>query len=232
VVQPETLLRWHRAGFKALWRWRSWPGPTLRIAAETVAPIRSMARENLLLGCGEDSRRIAQARDQSQQAHGAEVHARCATASAWRAAQWSTFLRNHACDVWACDFWQAYDLFFRPIFTLVFIKLARNVVFAATTRIAVTGMGRAAASQPDPPLGVAPKFLIRDRDDKFGTALDALALATGIRVIRTAVRAPNMNAICEHFLGSLRRECLDHILVNSSTGLRISPSGRAYAASS
>jgi hypothetical protein len=60
---------------------------------------------------------------------------------------------------------------------------------------------------------VAPKFLIRDRDSKFGTAFDALAVATGIRVIRTAVRAPNMNAICERFLGSLRRECLDHILV-------------------
>ena len=63
------------------------------------------------------------------------------------------------------------------------------------------------------PLGVAPKFLIRDRHSKFGTAFDALAVATGIRVIRTAVRAPNMNAICERFLGSLRRECLDHILV-------------------
>jgi hypothetical protein len=83
VVQPETLLRWHRAGFKALWRWRSRPGCTLRIAAETVA-----------------------------------------------------LIRNHACNVWACDFLQAYDLFFRPIFTLVFIELAtRNVVFAATTRM-------------------------------------------------------------------------------------------------
>jgi len=55
--------------------------------------------------------------------------------------------------------------------------------------------------------------LIRDRDDKFGTAFDALARATGIRVVRAAVRAPNMNAICERFLGSLRRECLDHVLV-------------------
>jgi transposase InsO family protein len=52
---------------------------------------------------------------------------------------------------------------------------------------------------------------IRDRDDKFETAFDTLARATGIRVIRTAVRAPNMNAVCERFLGSLRRECLDHV---------------------
>jgi transposase InsO family protein len=127
--------------------------------------------------------------------------------------RWSTFLRNHACNVWACDFLQAYDLFFRPIFTLVFIELAtRNVVFAATTRMPSQAWV-AQQLRNATPLGVAPKFLIRDRDDKFGTALDALALATGIRVIRTAVRAPNMNAICERFLGALRRECLDHILV-------------------
>ena len=63
------------------------------------------------------------------------------------------------------------------------------------------------------PCGAGPRFLIRDGDDKFGTAFDALARATGIRVVRTAVRAPNMNAVCERFLGSLRRECLDHVLV-------------------
>ena len=69
------------------------------------------------------------------------------------------------------------------------------------------------------PSGVAPRFLIRDRDDKFGTAFDVLARATGIRMIRTAVRAPNMNAICERFLGSLRRECLDHVLVLDESAL-------------
>jgi putative transposase len=63
------------------------------------------------------------------------------------------------------------------------------------------------------PAGAAPRFLIRDRDDKFGSAFDVLARATGIRMVRTAVRAPNMNAVCERFLGSLRRECLDHVLV-------------------
>jgi putative transposase len=73
-------------------------------------------------------------------------------------------------------------------------------------------MGDAATAQRDP-LGAAPRFSIRDRDDKFGVAFDALARATGIRVIRTAVRAPDMNAVCERSLGSLRRECLDHIIM-------------------
>jgi hypothetical protein len=69
------------------------------------------------------------------------------------------------------------------------------------------------------PLGVAPRFLLLDHDNKFGVAFDALALAAGIRVIRTAVRAPDMNAVCERFLGSLRRECLDHVLVTRRPAL-------------
>jgi putative transposase len=130
-----------------------------------------------------------------------------------RGQRWSTFLRNHGKETWACDFLQAYDVFFRPIFALVFIELAtRKVMHAATTR----GPSQAWVTQQvrnATPFGAAPRFLIRDRDDKFGADFDALARATGIRVVRTAVRAPDMNAICERFLGSLRRECLDHLLV-------------------
>jgi transposase InsO family protein len=127
--------------------------------------------------------------------------------------RWSTFLRNHAGETWACDFLQAYDVFFRPIFALVFIELGtRRVMHATTTRFPsqawVTQQLRNAT-----PVGVTPRFLVRDRDDKFGPAFDALARATSIRMVRTAIRAPNMNAICERFLGSLRRECLDHLLV-------------------
>jgi putative transposase len=139
--------------------------------------------------------------------------ARAARPARPRGQRWSTFLRNHAPEIWACDFLQAYDVFFRSIFAFVFIELAtRKVVFAVTTRFPsqtwVTQQLRNAT-----PAGAAPRFLIRDRDDKFGSAFDALARATGIRMVRTAVRAPNMNAVCERFLGSLRRECLDHALV-------------------
>ncbi|MGA3123467.1 MAG: integrase core domain-containing protein [Polyangiaceae bacterium] len=198
VVQPETLLRWHRAGFKALWRWRSRPGCTLRIAAETVALIRTMARENALWGAERIRGELLKLGIKVSK-RTVQKYMRAARTHPPGGQRWSTFLRNHACNVWACDFLQAYDLFF-------------NVVFAATTRMPSQAWV-AQQLRNATPLGVAPKFLIRDRDDKFGTALDALALATGIRVIRTAVRAPNMNAICERFLGALRRECLDHILV-------------------
>jgi putative transposase len=212
IVQPETLLRWHRAGFQALWRWRSRTRPASRLAPETVALVRSMASANRLWGaeriCGELLKLGVKVSKRTIQRY-----MRNARPCGPRGQRWSTFLRNHAHEIWACDFLQAYDVFFRPVFALVFIELAtRKVVLAATTRFPsqawVTQQLRNAT-----PLGVAPRFLLLDHDNKFGVAFDALARATGIRVIRTAVRAPDMNAVCERFLGSLRRECLDHVLV-------------------
>ena len=120
--------------------------------------------------------------------------------------RWATFLKAHAGGIWACDFPQTYDLFFRPLFALVFIELgSRTVRHAAATRSPsqawVTQQLREATA-----LGAAPRFLLRDRDGKFPETFDLLARVTGIRVIRSPVRAPDMNAVCERFLGSLRRD--------------------------
>jgi transposase InsO family protein len=70
------------------------------------------------------------------------------------------------------------------------------------------------------PFGHAPQFIIRDRDDKFGAVFDRVAAGVGTRVLHTAVRAPLMNAVCERFLGSVRRECLDHVIILSERHLR------------
>jgi putative transposase len=212
IVQPETLLRWHRAGFKALWRWRSRTRPASRLAPDTAALVRSMASANRLWGA-ERIRGELLKLGLKVSKRTVQRYMRAGRPRRPRGQRWSTFLRNHAHEIWACDFLQAYDVFFRPIFAFVFIELAsRKVMLAATTRVPsqawVTPQLRNAT-----PFGAAPRFLIRDRDDKFGAAFDALARATGIRMIRTVVRAPDMNAICERFLGSLRRECLDHVLV-------------------
>src|SRR3984957_13221679 len=183
IVQPETLLRWHRAGFKALWLWRSRTRPASRIAAETVALIRSMAAANRLWGAERIRGELLKLGVKISK-RTIQKYMRAARPVRPRGQRWSTFLRNHAQEIWACDFVQA--VFFRSIFALVFIELAtRKVVFAATTRFPsqawVTQQLRNAT-----PSGAAPRFLIRDRDDKFGAAFDALA--TGIRVVRTAVR--------------------------------------------
>ncbi len=99
-----------------------------------------------------------------------------------------------------------------PIFAFFIIDLGhRKVVHVAVTRSPseqwVAQQLRNATVD-----GVRPRFLLRDRDGKFGTAFDQVGEGTGIRVLKTAVRAPNINAACERFLGSVRRECLDHVI--------------------
>mgnify|MGYP001819258506 FL=1 len=126
---------------------------------------------------------------------------------------WATFLKNHASDIWACDFVQTYDLIFRSIFVFVVIEhSSRRIVHVAST-YHPTDAWVAQQLREATPWNQKPRYLIRDNDGKYGPRFSAVAKATGIKEITTSVRAPDMNAICERFVGTLRRECLDHILV-------------------
>jgi len=127
--------------------------------------------------------------------------------------RWATFLENHSKNIWACDFVQTYDIWFRPIFAFFIINVGtREVVHVAVTR-APTQQWTAQQLRTAKPFDKGPCFIIRDRDCKFGADFDRAAQALDTRVIKTAVRTPDMNAICERFLGSVRRECLDHVIV-------------------
>ena len=131
---------------------------------------------------------------------------------------WSTFVRNHAADMWACDFVQTYDVFFRDIFVFVIIELeSRQVIHTNVTR-SPSDAWVAQQFREATPFGQHPVYLIRDNDRKFG---DHFAnVAAEIEVLPTPVRAPRANAYCERFIGSLRRECLDHMLILSEKQLR------------
>jgi hypothetical protein len=130
---------------------------------------------------------------------------------------WSTFLRNHAGQIWACDFLQTYDVFFRTIFVFVIIELgSRRVVHFGVTRHP-TDRWAAQQLREATPFGEGPRYLICDNDDKYGDSFEQVT--AGIEVLKTPYKAPKANAICERFLGSLRRECLDHILILSGRHL-------------
>jgi putative transposase len=126
---------------------------------------------------------------------------------------WATFLANHAEGTWACDFIQAYDILFRQVYAFFIVHLgSRKVVYTAACRNptqAWTAQQLRNATMD----GDAPRILLRDRDDKYGPSFDRVAAGVGTRVIKTAVRAPNMNAVAERFVGSARRELLDHVIV-------------------
>jgi len=126
---------------------------------------------------------------------------------------WGTFLRIHARDIWACDFLQLTDLFFRPVFAFFVVELAtRRVVHLGVTR-SPTDAWVAQQLREATPEGRTPRVLICDNDGKFGADFARVAAVSGIRVLRTPPRAPRANAVCERFLGSVHRECLDHVLI-------------------
>ncbi len=132
---------------------------------------------------------------------------------------WSTFLRNHAKDIWACDFLQAHDVFFRPLCAFFVIELgSRRIVHLGVTR-SPADEWVAQQLREATPFGVAPRYLIRDNDAKYGPHFEAVAIGSGIEVLRTSIQAPRANANCERLLGSVRRECLDHILILSESHL-------------
>ena len=133
---------------------------------------------------------------------------------------WATFLRNHAGEAWACDFLPVTDLLFRPLHAFFIVALgSRRVVHVGVTRHPTDAWG-AQQLREATPYDERPRFLIRDNDAKYGPGFARLAAASGIRVLRTPLRAPRANATCERFLGSVRRECLDHVLVLGEAHLR------------
>ena len=130
-----------------------------------------------------------------------------------RGQNWATFLRNHAGEIWACDFLQVTDLFFRSLFAFFIIELkSRKVIHVGVTR-SPTDAWTAQQLREATPYGQAPRYLIRDNDGKFGPCFARVAGTSGIKILKTPYHAPQANAICERFLGSVRRECLDHVLI-------------------
>ncbi|MBK7583388.1 MAG: DDE-type integrase/transposase/recombinase [Myxococcales bacterium] len=135
---------------------------------------------------------------------------------------WATFQRNHMHQVWACDFIQTYDIWFRPLFAFFIIELGSRKIVSVGVTSNPSSSWVAQQLRNATAFGVGPRFIIRDRrasryskecDDKYGGEFDRVARGVGTRVLKTPVRAPKANSFCERFLGSVRRECLDHVIV-------------------
>ena len=222
IVQPATLLRWHRQLFRGYWRRRSRaavPAHRPPLATETVALIREMATANRLWGAerirGELLKLDIRVARSTIQRYLREARPPRRTGQSW-----ATFLKNHAPDIWACDFLPVTDLLFRPVYAFFVIALkSRRVIHVGVTRHP-TDAWVAQQLREATPFDQRPRYLIRDRDSKYGPTFARVTAVSGIEELRTAYRAPKQNAICERFLGSVRRECLDHLLVLGAANLR------------
>jgi transposase InsO family protein len=222
IVQPDTLLRWHRDIFRWVWRRKSQPkqqGGRPPLPGRVVQLMRRMARENPLWGAerirGEMLKQHIGVAKSSVQKYTQDIQRVGPSGQTW-----GTFLRNHASEIWACDFLQTYDALFRSIFVVVIIELeSRRVVHVNVTRHP-TDAWVAQQLREATPFGAGPRFLIRDNDKKYGDQFQHVVDGADIDLLKTPVEAPRANAFCERFLGSLRRECLDYMLILSERHLR------------
>jgi hypothetical protein len=206
LVQPETLVRWHRQGFKLLWTWRSRKPkkPRVLLAKDVIDLIRRMATSNRLWGAerirGELLKLGHTAAKSTIQRYLARFRGLAPDGQ-----HWSTFPRNQAHAIWCCDLLEVRDLFFRCHYVLVVMHLeTRRMLCAVSTRTPTANWLTGQLRQLTPFVD-GPKFVIRDNDQKFGEAFDAVASGAGAKIIRTPLMSPKANAHVERMIGSVRR---------------------------
>ena len=218
IIQPETLVRWHRAGFRCYWRWKSRPvGGRPQIERELRALIRQMSIENPLWGAPRIHGELLKLGIEVAQSSVAKymIKRRGPPSQGWR-----TFLRNHAPDIAAMDLFVVPTIGFDLLYAFVIVRLDRRdmVWINVTTNPTAEWIARQITEAF--PWDDAPKYLIRDRDQIYGAVVTRRLRAMGIRDKPTAPASPWQNGFAERLVGSIRRECVDHIIVLGEAHLR------------
>jgi transposase InsO family protein len=213
VVKPDTLIRWHRKGFRLFWRWKSKSAGRPALPKNLQELIRKMAAENPTWGEEHIANELklklgVRVSPRTVRKYLANYRGRTPDPSQ----RWLTFVHNHAQAIVACDFFVVFTARFRILYVLVIMELGRRRIL----HLNVTAHPSAEWTQQqfrdslteDHPY----RFLIHDRDSIFSKDLDKAVTAMGVRILRTPVRAPKANAYCERLVGTIRRECLDFLI--------------------
>jgi hypothetical protein len=188
LVQPETLLGWQRELFRLFWKHKSKAHSSKpRLSSEIITLIQEMAANNRLWGA-ERIRGELLKMDIRVSKRTIEKYMKRIRPKRAHGQNWKTFLRNHAAEVWACDFLQVTDLFFRSLFAFFIIDLkSRRVIHVNVTRCP-TDLWVAQQLREATPYGHTPTYLIRDNDRKFGPNFARVTTSSGIKVLRTPYR--------------------------------------------
>src|SRR6266850_599013 len=217
IVQPETLVRWHRAGFRRFWRWKSNSrGGRPRIEIELRALIRQMSTENQLWGAPRIHGELLKLGFSVAQSTVAKYMVKRGPPSQG----WRTFLRNHAPDIAAMDLFVVPTIGFELLYAFVIVRLGRRDLVWINVTANPTAEWVARQITEAFPWDEAPHYLIRDRDRIYGSVVTRRLRAMGIRDKPTAPASPWQNGFAERLIGSIRRECVDHIIVLGEMHLR------------
>ncbi len=213
VVKPDTLIRWHRRGFRLFWRWKSKPVGRPALPKNLQQLIRKMAVENPTWGEEHIANELKLKLGIRVSPRTVQKYLReCPRRQPDPSQRWLTFVRNHAQAMLACDFFVVFTARFRILYVLVIMELGRRQILhhnvtAHPNAEWTLQQFREALTEEHPY-----RFLIHDRDSIFSKDLDKAVTAMGVRILKTPVRAPKANAVCERLVGTIRRECLDFLI--------------------
>ncbi len=219
IVQPATVIRWQRTGFKLVWAWKSrrnGPGRPA-VALEVRALIRRMSKSNPLWGAPRIHGELQKLGIEISQAAVSKylVRPRRPPSQTWR-----TFLDNHLGSLISVDFFVVPTVMFKVLFVFVVLAHHRRRVVHINVTDAPTAQWTAQQLVEAFPWETAPRYLLRDRDAVYGVAFSSRVQALGILEVKTAPRSPWQNPYVERLIGTLRRECLDHVVVLNESHLR------------
>jgi len=212
IVKPETVVHWHRRGWRLYWTWKSrTPVGRPRLSLEVRDLIGSMSRDNPLWGTERIRGELLKL--------GILVSKRSIRRYRWRkptpagSQTWRTFLSNELKGIWAADLLVVHTINYRILYVFFFISHDRRelIHFRVTSSPTAAWVWQQLVEAT--PWGRHPKYLIHDRDAVYGRDFAARLAKLGIASVRTPVRAPRANAIAERVVRSIRTECLDHVIV-------------------